>query len=249
MANQTILVTGAGRDIGQRIAERLGKQQNFVIFHYASSHVGAEQALERVIQAGGNGSTVQADLQDSDSTETLVEKVVEVLAGRQLDIFVSNAAIAAASPLGQTDLTDIKMMTMVNLIAPFKLVNRLTPHMSDGGAILTLSVSATQRIFSPDFAYFSATKAAVDCLVRHWAVALGSRGIRVNAIAPGVIEANFRAQLLKDATFRHDLESATALKRIGQIDDVVDIVEFLTSNKSRWITGQVIDASGGWKII
>ena len=120
--------------------------------------------------------------------------------------------------------------------------------MSDGGAIITLSVAATQRIFSPDFAYFSATKAAVDCLVRHWAVALGTRGIRVNAIAPGVIEANFRAQLLQDATFRNELELATALKRVGQIDDVVDVVEFLTSAQSRWITGQVIDVSGGWKI-
>jgi NAD(P)-dependent dehydrogenase (short-subunit alcohol dehydrogenase family) len=178
----------------------------------------------------------------------LADKVVEVLAGRQLDIFVSNAAIAAASPLGRTELTDIQAMTAVNLLAPFELINQLAPHMSDGGAIITLSVAATQRIFSPDFAYFSATKASVDCLVRHWAVALGTRGIRVNAIAPGVIEANFRAQLLQDATFRNELELATALKRVGQIDDVVDVVEFLTSAQSRWITGQVIDVSGGWKI-
>lgn len=120
--------------------------------------------------------------------------------------------------------------------------------MSDGGVIVTLSVAATQKIFSPDFAYFSATKAAVDCLVRHWAVALGHRAIRVNAVAPGVIEANFRAQLLQDAAFRQELESATALKRVGQIDDVVDVVEFLASAESRWITGQVIDVSGGWRI-
>ncbi|MBC7881441.1 MAG: SDR family oxidoreductase [Anaerolineae bacterium] len=248
MTNRTIFVTGAGRDIGRSIAERLGKSKNFVIFHYASSRIGAEQALERVMQSGGNGAVIQADLRDSEGPETLANKVVEVLAGRPLDVFVSNAAIAAASPLGQTELTDIQAMTMVNLLAPFELINRFAPHMSDGGAIITLSVAATQRIFSPDFAYFSATKAAVDCLVRHWAVALGSRGIRVNAIAPGVIEANFRAQLLQDAAFRHELESATALKRVGQIDDVVDVVEFLTSAESRWITGQVIDVSGGWKI-
>lgn len=248
MTNRTIFVTGAGRDIGRSIAERLGKSNSFVIFHCASSRNGAEQALERVRQAGGDGTIIQADLRESKSAETLANKVIEILAGRQLDIFVSNAAIAAASPPGQTDLTDIQAMTMVNLLAPFELLNRLTPYMSDGGAIVTLSVAATQRIFSPDFAYFSATKAAVDCLTRHWAVALGSRGIRVNAIAPGVIEANFRAQLLQDATFRQGLESATALKRIGQIDDVVDVVEFLTSAESRWVTGQVIDVSGGWKL-
>ena len=248
MTNQTIFVTGAGRDIGQKIAERLGKSKNFVVFHYASSRIGAEQALERVIQSGGSGAIIQADLRDGKGSAMLANKVVEVLAGRQLDIFVSNAAIAAASPLGQTELTDIQAMTAVNLLAPFELINRLAPHMSDGGAIITLSVAATQRIFSPDFAYFSATKAAVDCLVRHWAVALGTRGIRVNAIAPGVIEANFRAQLLQNSTFRQELESSTALRRIGQIDDVVDVVEFLTSAESRWITGQVIDVSGGWKI-
>jgi 3-oxoacyl-[acyl-carrier protein] reductase len=248
MTNQTIFVTGAGRDIGRQIAERLGKKGNFVIFHYASSQAGAEQALEKVIQTGGNGALVQADLRERQGAETLVNKVVEVLAGRQLDIFVSNAAMAAASPLGQTELTDIQAMTAVNLLAPVEIVNRLSPHLSDGGSVIALSVAATHRIFSPDFAYFSATKAAVDCLVRHWAVSLGTRGIRVNAIAPGVIEANFRAQLLQDDTFRYKLESATALKRIGQIDDVVDVVEFLTSAESRWITGQIIDVSGGWKI-
>lgn len=221
---------------------------NFVIFHCASSRAGAAQALEGVKLTGGDGAVIQADLRESKSAEMLANKVIEVLAGRKLDVFVSNAAIATASPLGQTELTNIQAMTMVNLLAPFELINRLAPHMNDGGAIVTLSVAATQRIFSPDFAYFSATKAAVDCLVRHWAGALGSRGIRVNAIAPGVIEANFRAQLLQNATFRHELESATALKRVGQIDDVVDVVEFLTSAESRWISGQVIDVSGGWKL-
>lgn len=248
MANRIVFVTGSGRDIGQKIAERLGKSKNFIIFHYASSRIGAEQALARVVECGGSGAIIHADLRDSESSVMLADRVVEILAGRQLDVFVSNAAIAAPSPLGQTELTDIQAMTAVNLLAPFELINRLAPHIRDGGSVITLSVAATQRIFSPDFAYFSATKAAVDCLVRHWAVALGTRGIRVNAIAPGVIEANFRAQLLQDSTFRHGLESVTALKRIGQIDDVVDVIEFLTSEASRWITGQVIDVSGGWKI-
>ncbi|MEM9771288.1 MAG: SDR family oxidoreductase [Cyanobacteria bacterium P01_D01_bin.73] len=248
MPNQTIFVTGAGRDIGQNIAQRMGEKQNFVIFHYASSRIGAEQSLERVIQSGGSGVIIQADLRDGADVEMLAEKVVQALAGRQLDILISNAAIAAASPLGQIDMTDIREMTNVNLLAPFQLINRLEPYMGNGGAIVTLSVAATQRIFSPDFAYFSATKAAMDCLVKHWAVALGDRQIRVNAIAPGIIEANFRAQMLQDAQFRNQLESATALKQIGQINDVVDVVEFLTSTESRWITGQVIDVSGGWKI-
>jgi 3-oxoacyl-[acyl-carrier protein] reductase len=241
MPNQTIFVTGAGRDIGQKIADRLGERQNFVIFHYASSRIGAEQSLERVIQAGGSGAIVEADLRAADGAETLANQVIEVLSGRSLDILVSNAAIAAASPLGQTEFAAVYSMTAVNLVAPFELINRLAAHISDGGAIVTLSVAATEKVFS-------ATKAAVDCLVRHWAVALGDRGIRVNAVAPGVIEANFRAQLLQDSTFRHHLETATALKRIGQIDDVVDVVEFLTSAKSRWVTGQVIEVSGGWRI-
>lgn len=248
MTSQTIFVTGAGRDIGRSIAERLGKNKNFVIFHYASSRVGAEQALEKVVQGGGSGAIVQADLRDKQSVEGLASKVIEALAGRQLDIFVNNAAIATASPLGQTEWMTLQAMTMVNLLAPFELVNQLAPHMRNGGTIITLSVAATQRIFAPEFAYFSATKAAVDCLVRHWAVALGDRGIRVNAIAPGLIEANFRAQLLQDTAFRHELEAATALRRVGQIDDVVDVVEFLTTAESRWITGQVLDVSGGWKI-
>lgn len=250
MASRTILVTGAGRDIGRGIAERLGMSgdKNFVIFHCAASRAGAEQALEKVLHSGGNGIVVQADLQESQGAERLASTVVEALAGRQLDIFISNAATTAATPLGDVEPSHIQSMTMVNLLAPFELVNRLATQMAEGGSIITLSVAATQRVFSPDFAFFSATKAAVDCLVKHWAIALGERGIRVNAIAPGVIEANFRAQLLQDLEFRNQLEAATALKRVGQIEDVVDAVEFLTSPQARWITGQVIDVSGGWRL-
>ncbi|MEO1300574.1 MAG: SDR family oxidoreductase [Cyanobacteria bacterium J06636_16] len=206
--------------------------------------VGAEQALEEIIQAGGSGVVLQADLREDHAAENLANAVIEALVGRQLDLCVINAEIAAASPLGHSDPADIWAMTMVNLLAPFELINRLAPHIAPEGSVITLSVAATHRVFSPDFAYFSATKAAMDCLVRHWAVALGNRGVRVNAIAPGVIEANFRAQLLQNPTFRAELESATALGRAGQIADVVDAVAFLASLEARWITGQVIDVSG-----
>lgn len=253
MTGRTILVTGAGRDIGRKIAERLVKNapkddKPFVFLHCAASRTGAEQVLEQMVQNGGDGVVVQADLRTSEGVEHLFTTVIETLAGRQLNIFVSNAAIAAATPIGQTESANVQAMTRVNLQAPFELVNRLAPHMATGGSIIALSVAATHKVFSPDFAYFSATKAAVDCLVQHWAVAFGERQIRVNAIAPGVIEANFRAQLVKDDAFRAQLESDTALGRAGQIDDVVKVVEFLTSAQAGWITGQVIDVSGGWRL-
>ncbi|MEM6455413.1 MAG: SDR family oxidoreductase, partial [Acidobacteriota bacterium] len=113
---------------------------------------------------------------------------------------------------------------------------------------LALSVAATDKVFSPDFGLFSASKAALDALVRNWAAALGPRRIRVNGIAPGIVAVNFRAALLEDPGFRQQLEADTALGRAAQIDDVLDVITFLTSDTARWITGQVIEASGGWRL-
>ena len=107
---------------------------------------------------------------------------------------------------------------------------------------------AMGSVFSPDYAFFFATKAAVDTLVKHWAVALGGRKIRANSVASGVIAVNFRAALLKDPAFRLALERDTALGRAGRVSDVTEVVSFLASKDAQWITGSTIQTSGGWRL-
>lgn len=247
-ASKTFLVTGAGRDIGRAIAERLGGPDTFGVVHYASSADSAEATLASLRSAGGDGVAIRADFSHDAEVTRFLSDVASALAGRRLDTLVLNAAFTAATPMGATPLDALRAMLAVNVLAPQRIVDGLAPHLADGAAIVAMSIAAVRQVFSPDFAFFSATKGAVDVLIKGWAVGLGPRGIRVNGVAPGVVDANFRTELLKDPDFRAALESATALGRPGQIADVADVVAFLASEKARWITGQIIDASGGWKL-
>lgn len=246
-AGKTFLVTGAGRDIGQGIARQFAGPGCFGVLHCTSSRAGAEATLEALRSAGGDGIVLQADFTDDDAVGRFLERAMAALQERRLDVLVLNAATTAATPAG-TPLAALQAMLAVNVLAPHRIMDALGPRLADGAAVIALSIAAVRQVFSPDFAFFSGTKAAADVLVKGWAVALGRRGIRVNAVAPGVVDANFRSDLLKDETFRVALEGATALGRPGRIDDIADVVAFLASDKARWITGQVIDASGGWKL-
>ncbi len=247
-AGKNFLVTGAGRDIGRAIALALGGPGTLGVIHYANSAEGAESTLAGLRSLGGDGIAIQADLCDEHQVTQFLEDVAAALLGRQLDTLVLNAASTAATPMGDAPIDALKSMLAVNVLAPQRIVDGLSIHLSDGASIVAMSIAAVRQVFSPDFAFFSATKAAVDVLIKGWAVGLGSRGIRANAVAPGVVDVNFRADLLKDPGFRAALVGATALGRPGQIGDVADVVAFLASDKARWVTGQTIDASGGWKL-
>lgn len=243
-----ILVTGAGRDIGAAVARRIVGADGYALLHAAGSSEGAEASLALIRAVGADGAVLNADFRDDAAVAAFIADAIQTLSGRRLDAIVLNAAFTAAVPIGQPALSEWRAMLDVNVLAPQRIVDALEPHMSDGGAIIALSIAATRHVFDASFGFFTATKAATDALVRHWAVAYGPRGIRANSVAPGVIDANFRSSLLKDPAFRDPLIATTALRRTGEIDDVVDVVAFLVSDASRWITGSVIDASGGWEL-
>lgn len=241
MNDKVALVTGASRGIGRAIAERLAADGAEVAVHYNSDKAGAGETLERI---GGRGFLIGAELGAPGDVDELAGQLWEGLAGRPLDILVNNAAAAPAGPIETDTVTAFDRLFAVNVRAPYFLIQRLLPMMRDGGRIVSLSSAAT-RFANPTQTSFAMTKAALETMSLTLAQELGPRNITVNAVSPGATrtEANgafFETPGLADFVTHH-----TALGRLGRGEDVADIVAFLASEDARWITGQVVDATGG----
>jgi NAD(P)-dependent dehydrogenase (short-subunit alcohol dehydrogenase family) len=166
--------------------------------------------------------------------------------GDRLDILIANAGIAVGGSIEETSVEAFDQMFAVNVRAPFFLVQQLLPILGKGSSVVFVSSLAAHASVAGLSAY-AATKGAVSTLVTHFAAALGERGIRVNAVAPGVVDTDMSKFARTDAG--RDLTLAMqALKRVAQPDDVGDVVAFLASDAARWITGDVVRVDGGSKL-
>ncbi|WP_331766833.1 SDR family oxidoreductase [Embleya sp. NBC_00896] len=241
---RTALVTGASRGIGQAIAARLAALGAMVIVHFGTDEDGAKATVDAIERTGGTALAVGAELGVDDDVETLFAGVEAGLAGRPLDILVNNAAAAPAGPLGVTTRTQFDHLFAVNVRAPYFIIQRALPLLRDGGRIITISSVAT-RMANPAQTSFAMTKGAVETMSMTLANELGVRGITVNAVAPGATRTATNGSSFEAPGLAELIAGATALDRLGGPDDVADVVAFLASDAARWITGQVIDASGG----
>jgi 3-oxoacyl-[acyl-carrier protein] reductase len=245
LISRTALVTGASRGIGRATARALAAAGARVIVHYGSAAREAESLVAEIRAAGGNADAVGADLAAPDGAHKLAAEVRK-LVGERLDILVANAGVATAASIEDQTVEDFDRMFAVNVRAPFFLVQQLLPLFGEGSSIILLSSLAARASVGVLPAY-SATKGAIDTLVKHFGALLGPRGIRVNAVAPGVIDTDMSSFVRSDEGRDYTL-GIQALKRIGRADDVADVVSFLASDASRWVTGDTIQAGGGSKI-
>jgi NAD(P)-dependent dehydrogenase (short-subunit alcohol dehydrogenase family) len=244
LTGRTALVTGASRGIGQAIAVRLAAKGATVIAHFGTDKEGATATIDEIERIGGSGVAVGAELGVDDDVEILFAGVEESLAGRPLDILVNNAAAAPAGPIGATTRTEFDHLFAVNVRAPYFIIQRAMPLIRDGGRIVTISSVAT-RMANPTQTSFAMTKGAVEKMSMTLANELGVRGITVNAVAPGATRTATNGSFFEAPGLADFITGMTALNRLGGPDDVADVVAFLASDAARWITGQVIDASGG----
>lgn len=247
MSGQTdriALVTGASRGIGQAIATRLAAPGTTVIVHFGTDHAGAAATVEGVERGGGAAFAVRAELGVEGDAEALFAGVEAVLAGRPLDILVNNAAAAPAGPLGVTTRAEFDRLFAVNVRAPYFITERAVPLLRDGGRIISISSVAT-RMANASQTSFAMTKAAIETMTRTLANQLGPRGITVNAVSPGATRTPTNGAVFEVPGLAEQIIGLTALDRLGEADDVADVVAFLASDSARWITGQTIDASGG----
>jgi 3-oxoacyl-[acyl-carrier protein] reductase len=253
LSGKTALVTGASRGIGRATAEALARAGARVIVHYGRSSAEADAVVAAIRAAGGSADTAQADLSAPEGAAALAGRI-RSLAGDRLDILVSNAGISKAATLEDHTIEDFDNLFATNVRSPFFLVKELLPLLHEGASVIAVS-SLVARTVPGDpgqpgarsLAAYAATKGAVDTLVKHWAAALGPRGVRVNAVAPGIIDTDM-SNFTKTEAGRITALSIQALKRIGMPDDVADVVAFLASNNARWITGATIPVDGGSKL-
>jgi NAD(P)-dependent dehydrogenase (short-subunit alcohol dehydrogenase family) len=245
LSGKTALVTGASRGIGRASALALAAAGAQVLVHYGNSEVEAEAVVAEIRKGGGKAEKVGADLRGSDGPHALA-KNVRAIVGARLDILVTNAGISKAASIEDTTLEDFDNLFAVNVRAPFFLVQQLLPVMCKGSNIIFTSSLAARASVGTLSAY-AATKGAIDTLVKHFASALGARGIRVNAVAPGVVETDMSSFAKTDAG-RDVTLGMQALKRVAQPDDIAPVVVFLASNEARWITGDIVYVDGGSKL-
>ena len=245
LSGKTALVTGASRGIGRASALALAKAGAQVLVHYGSGAKEAEAVVAEISKAGGRADAVAADLSAPDGAHKLARQARAVF-GERLDILVANAGISKAATIEEMTAEDFDKLFAVNVRAPFFLVQQLLPILGSGSSVVLLSSLAAHAVVGTLSAY-AATKGAIDALVKHFASVLGERGIRVNAVAPGVVATDMSSFTKTDAGRNFTL-SMQALKRLAQPDDIGGVVAFLASDDARWITGDTIRVDGGSKL-
>jgi 3-oxoacyl-[acyl-carrier protein] reductase len=245
LSGKTALVTGASRGIGRASALALAQLGAQVLIHYGRAKDEAEAVAKEIRDAGGRAEIVAADLAAPDGAHALA-KQVRAIVGDRLDILVANAGVSKAATIEETTIADFDNLFAVNVRAPFFLVQQLLPILGNGTSIVLVSSLAAHASVGNLSAY-AATKGAIDTLVKHFASALGARGIRVNAVAPGVVETDMSNFARTDAGRDFTLQMQ-ALKRVAQPDDIGDAVAFLASPEARWINGDTVRVDGGSKL-
>src|SRR5258705_7711903 len=242
LSGKTALVTGASRGIGRAPPLALAKAGAQVVVHYGRGANEAEAVVVEIRKAGGRADVVGADLSAQDGAHKLARQVRAVV-GDRLDILVANAGITKSATIEETTVEDFDRLFAVNVRAPFFLVQQLLPILGSGGSVVLVSSVVAHAAVGTLSAY-AATKGAIDTLVKHFASVLGERGIRVNAVAPGVVATEMSSFTKTDAG-RNAALGMQALKRIAQPDDIGGVVAVLPSDDPRWVTGGTVRLGGG----
>ena len=245
LAGKTALVTGASRGIGRASALKLAKAGAQVLVHFNRGGEEADRVVAEIRKRGGRADSVGVDLGAADGPHRLAKRAREII-GDRLDILIANAGVSKAATIEDTTVEDFDRLFAVNVRAPFFLVQQLLPILHEGSCIVFISSLAARAVVGTIPAY-AATKGAIDTMVKHFASLLGQRGIRVNAVAPGVVETDM-STFTKSENGRNSALGMQTLKRIAQPDDIGGVVAFLACEEARWITGDIIHVDGGSKL-
>ena len=248
LKDRTALVTGGGRGIGRAIACRLAADGALVAVHYGSDEASARRTVELITDCGGRAFTVHAPLGVPDDVQTLYERfdsgLEELGEPTALDILVNNAGFNIRGGVAEVTPQDFDRLMTVHAKAPLFLVQEGLRRLREGGRIINISSAAT-RVSLPSSLVYSMAKSALDALTHTLARELGDRQITVNSVAPGFVKTDMNKRRWSTPEGEAAHAAMSVFGRMGRPADIADIVAFLASDDSRWITGQCIDASGG----
>jgi 3-oxoacyl-[acyl-carrier protein] reductase len=252
LQGKTALVTGASRGIGRATAVALAEAGAHVLVHYGRSAHEAESLVAEIQMKGGRADAISADLGTPEGA-SLLAKQARSIVGDRLDVVVLNAGISKRALIADYTVEDFDTLFATNVRGPFFLVQQLLPVLGKGSNIVVISSLGARMVVgkpgleNPSILAYASTKGALDTLVKNWAAILGPSGIRVNAVAPGVIDTDI-SNFTKTEAGRETALGMQALKRIGKPEDVADVVVFVASDAARWITGASIPVDGGSKL-
>jgi 3-oxoacyl-[acyl-carrier protein] reductase len=244
LEDKVAVVTGASKGIGGSIAKHLATEGAAVVVNYASSPADADRVVAEITREGGRAIAVQADLARPTDITRLFSETVDAF-GR-LDILVNNAGVYEFRPLEDITEEHFHNQFNVNVLGLLLASKEAVKHFgAAGGSIVNISSTAT-TLMPATASVYTGTKAAVDAITGVLAKELGPRGIRVNAVNPGMVETEgVHTAGLMEGEFRKQFEAKTPLGRIGQPQDIAPTVVFLASEDSGWVTGETLRVAGG----
>ncbi|KAH8624696.1 dehydrogenase with different specificitie [Alternaria alternata] len=250
LQGKVAIVTGASRGIGAGIALELARRGANVALVYTSPN--SEEKAKKIasdISGLGNGSKahiIRADLKEFEASTTVVASTREAF-GDKIDILINNAGVLWANPIGETTLEDYTGMFDINVRAPLFLTKAVVPHLRKPGRIINIS-SVGSRAGPPNLSIYAASKAAVEGLTRSLAHELGDEGHTVNCVSPGSVESDM-LETLPEESRDYVLKGTAVEHRVGTADDIAQVVCWIASEDSKWISGQTISASGGFMML
>jgi 3-oxoacyl-[acyl-carrier protein] reductase len=244
LKGKVAVVTGASKGIGAAIARALATEGAAVAVNYASSRSGADKIVAEIEKAGGKAVAIQADMSKPDDIARLFKETKQSLGTP--NVLVNNAGVFQFDPLEAVSPEEFHRQFNTNVLGPILAAKEAAAYFGDaGGSIINVSSIVSTRAF-PQSVVYSATKGALDSVTRVLAAELGPKKIRVNAIAPGMIETEgTHTAGFIGSDFEVHAKASTPLGRIGQPDDIARIAVFLASDEAGWVSGERIEGAGG----
>lgn len=241
LKNKTAIITGSSRGLGKQTAIALAANGANVVINYNSNRAEADSTVHEIISNGGHAIAIQADVSKKAEVDMLFSETIAHFG--QVDIVINNAGIMITKPLKDFSEEEFDKQFSINVKSVFLMMQMASEKMEQHGRIINIS-SSTSRLMMPGYAIYSATKSAVEQMTRVFAKEIGSKGITVNSILPGPMNTALFLEN-KSEELINRIASLSAFNRIGNVEDIIPTIVFLSSAESQWITGQNIGINGG----
>ena len=244
LSGKVAIVTGGARDIGRQVSLKLAKEGAKVVLNYFDNESDAIETLQMIKEAGGEAIAVQGDMTKADDVKELIQRSLSAYSGK-IDILVN----VVGGLVGRHLITEMEeefwdFLMTVNVKSVFLTTREAVPHMPAGSSIINFSSQAARDGGGPGASAYASAKGAVMTFTRSMAKELGPKNIRVNSVAPGMIATTFHDRFTKDEV-RKNVAAGTPLKREGNAEEVADLVSYLASDESSFLTGLNVDINGG----